>query len=230
MDHTLHHIGFLIDGNRRWARANNKTERQGYDAGAENVYAIAKACIERGIPYVTFWGLSSENFKQRTSAELRYIFDAIKKTGLRIERIRGYRARLRVIGNIDALPKQTREFVLTHIKPLEHQEGFDTTVIAGVNYGGRDELVRAFRDMTRAGAKAEEVDEQAISRHLDTAGIPDPDLIVRTGAQKRLSGFMPWQSVYAELYFLDTLWPDFTVEDLDAAIAWYKTQQRNFGK
>ncbi len=227
---ALHHIGFLIDGNRRWARANNKTEREGYDAGAENVYAIAKACIERRIPYVTFWGLSTENFQNRTRGELDYIFNAIKRTGLRIKRMKTFRAGLRVIGNISGLPKAAQEFVATHVKPFDQSERLDTTVIAGLNYGGRDEIARAARRMIKDAVKESDVDEKMIGSYLDTAGMPDPELIIRTGGKKRLSGFMPWQTVYSELYFMDKLWPDFTAEDLDRAIAWFSSMERNFGK
>lgn len=226
----LHHIGFLIDGNRRWARQNNKTEREGYDAGADNVYAIAKACVQRHIPYVTFWGLSTENFKNRTGAELDYIFNAIKKTGLRIEAMKSFRAGLRVIGNVPGLPKAAQDFVAAHIKPFSQAERLDTTVIAGLNYGGRDEIIRAVRRMIKDRVQESDVDEQRVSSYLDTAGIPDPELIIRTGGKKRLSGFMPWQTVYSELYFIDKLWPDFTGGDLDQAIAWFSGTERNFGK
>lgn len=226
----MHHIGFLIDGNRRWARANGKTEREGYDAGADNVYAIAKACVQRHVPYVTFWGLSTENFKNRTAAEIEYIFNAIKKTGLRIEALKSFRAGLRVIGNVPGLPQAAQDFVRTHIKPFSQSEKLDTTVIAGLNYGGRDEIIRAVRRMIKDRVQESDVDEQRISSYLDTTGIPDPELIIRTGGKKRLSGFMPWQTVYSELYFMDKLWPDFTAEDLDRAIAWFSGTERNFGK
>lgn len=227
---TLHHICFLIDGNRRWARENNETEREGYDAGADNVYEIAKACVERHIPYVTFWGLSTENFKNRTQGELDYIFNAIKKTGLRIEQMKSFNAGLRVIGNVPGLPQAAQEFVKTHIKPFKQSEHLDTTVIAGLNYGGRDELTRAIKRIIKDGVPECDVDQACVGSYLDTAGIPDPELIVRTGGKKRLSGFMPWQTVYSELYFMDKLWPDFGVDDLDQAIAWYQGMERNFGK
>ena len=226
----IRHIGFLIDGNRRWAKANGKAERAGYDAGADNVYAIARACIERHVPYVTFWGLSTENFKNRTPAELDYIFNAIKKTALRIEAMKSFRAGMRVIGNIKGRPDTAQEFVATHLKPFTQSERLDTVVVAGLNYGGRDEIARAVRRMIRDGVKESAADEECIGSYLDTAGMPDPDLIIRTGGKKRLSGFMPWQTVYSELYFMDKLWPDFTADDLDGVITWFERTERNFGK
>jgi undecaprenyl diphosphate synthase len=139
-----------------------------------------------------------------------------------------HKVRFRTIGDMRGLPIETRKILRDFEKQTKENTGM--TVVGGLNYGGRDELVRAMKKIAKAKLSPSDISEQAVSQSLDTAGIPDPDLVIRTGGRSRLSGFMPWQTVYSELYFSDTLWPDFNEKELDKAIALFHNIQRNFGK
>jgi len=221
------HIAFLIDGNRRWAKKRGKPGYRGHYEGAKRVYELIQVCAKQRIPHLTFWGLSTENFRERAHMELRSIFSLNKKA---IELLyalnrKKWNLRFRVIGSMKRLPGDLQKMLKTCERKTKKNTG--TTVIAAINYGGRNELVRVMKKMIKSGNP---VSEKNFAACLDTAGIPDPDLIIRTGGRNRLSGFMPWQSVYSELYFTDTLWPDFSEQELDKAIAWFRTIQRNFGK
>ncbi|MDR1109018.1 MAG: di-trans,poly-cis-decaprenylcistransferase [Spirochaetaceae bacterium] len=232
---NLSHIGIIMDGNRRWARQHKlQTVVEGHRQGTKRFIDLCSWCIDEHIPYVTVYAFSTENW-DRSQEEVQGIFslmeeffrteiDTCIEKGVKLK-ILGSRARLK-----DASVKiieQAEERTAACVK-LNAQ--------IAINYGGRDEIIRALRKLYE-GKKddprfPEALTEKEFEQYLDTGGIPEMDLVIRTGAggRKRLSGFFPWQSVYAELVFLDTLWPDFSKQDLAQAIDFYQTVQRNRGK
>lgn len=226
-ENELNHIAFILDGNRRWAKNQGKLTAQGHREGAETVKRTALRCQELGIPYATFWALSTENLKERSSAELEVMFEMITKIPEYFAELMDKGIRMRTIGDISALPGKCR----TTLREMEEKtRDFPSLVVTlAINYGGRDEILRATRKLMEQGASANEVTESTFAQALDTHPFPDPDLIIRTGGKKRLSGYLPWQSVYSELYFTETLWPDFDAAELDQAIAYFQSVQRNFG-
>ncbi|OGI15099.1 di-trans,poly-cis-decaprenylcistransferase [Candidatus Micrarchaeota archaeon RBG_16_49_10] len=221
----LKHIALAPDGNRRWARKNGKTVVEGHAAGAENISKFIKNCFNLGIPQVTVWLMSTENLN-RPKEELdalfklaEYHFDRLFK-----EMDRDYKARVRFYGELERLPKKIREKMKTVEK--RSNKYTDRKVNVLIAYGGRHEISEAFNKILKKGLK--KVDETTIKDNLFVTD--DVDLVIRAGAMKRLSGFLPFQTVYSELYFTDTLWPDFGKEELLKAVKWFEDMKRNFGK
>lgn len=222
------HVAIIMDGNRRWAKERGLPAEEGHDYAAMKVIKpIVERCADLKIPYVTFWAFSTENWK-RDESEIKALFNIFRK-GLRtlaLELVkRG--ARMRLLGEIDKFPKDIAETVSKVIEKSQKNEVI--TVTFALNYGGRDEILRGIKKIVEKGYKAKEITEELFSSVLDTAGMADPDLIIRTGGEKRLSGYLPWQSVYAELYFTDTLFPDFSVTEFDKALDDYMGRDRRFG-
>ncbi len=222
------HIAIIPDGNRRWATEKGLEKSFGhYRSGSyDNIKALIKESEKLGVTYLSIWGFSTENW-ERDINERKAIF------GLIIENIKKFRVdeergeiRFRHIGRKDRLPKE----LVIEIKRLEEEtkDNKGLNVQFFLDYGGRDEIVRAVK--TIADKKIKEIDENNFSNYLDTNGIPDPDLIIRTGGEQRLSGMMPFQSVYAELYFTEKYFPDFGPEELREAIEEFSNRQRRFGK
>ncbi len=219
----LHHLAIIMDGNRRWAKERLLPGTMGHKEGAENYKRIARAVLERNIPFFTVWALSTENLKNRSEEELSYLFRLIEEIPKHLQELFDKNGRLNIIGNLTPLPENTRAILEESTQKTQNNTG--TVLTLAINYGGRDEIVRAVNTLT-----SPHTNEEQVSQALDTHDLPDVDLIIRTGGQKRLSGFMPWQSVYAELYFTDVYWPDFSEEELDKALEWYQEQERRFGK
>jgi len=227
------HIGIIMDGNRRWAKKHKLSILGGHQEAADK---IIEPLIERagnlGIKYLTFWCFSTENWK-RSKFEVtglmkifRYVIRA------KLSRFAKKGARLGLIGDISKFPKDIQEEVKQASEKTKDNKKI--TVNFALNYGGRDEIVRAFNKWLGQRPKAKDqrskIKEQELEDYLDTAGQPDPDLIIRTGGEQRSSGFLTWQSVYSELYFTEVLFPDFTVERFDEAIREFQKRQRRFGK
>lgn len=228
MEKGLTHVAIIMDGNRRWAKARGLKSEEGHDYAAMKVIKpIIERCVEMKIPYVTFWAFSTENWK-RDEAEIKALFNIFRR-GLRTlaAELIAKGARIKLLGEIDRFPKDIAQKALDMIQKSEKNKTI--TVTFALNYGGRDEILRAVKKIVEKGYKAKEVTEELFSSMLDTAGTPDPDMIIRTGGEQRLSGYLPWQAVYAELYFTDTLFPDFSVEEFDRAISEYKRRDRRFG-
>ena len=222
------HVAIIMDGNRRWATDRGLPKIMGHTEGAKAMKHIIKQAITRNISYLTFWALSTENIQERSESELSHLFSLFKRLVGDLGVLTTEGVRVLVIGNVNGLPLDVQGALATVIE--ETKGGTVMTVILAVSYGGRDELLRTIRTLLRQGIQEGQVNEGVIQSFLDTAEIPDPDLIIRTGGKHRLSGFLPWQSVYSELYFTDTLWPDFDEAMFDAALGWYGTVERNFGK
>jgi undecaprenyl diphosphate synthase len=220
------HVGIIMDGNRRWAARNGMRVDEGHKEGAKNFERIVKAAKDLGVVYLTVYALSTENFKSRSSVEIKILFDLMKKVldekkvGFEKERIN-----LKFIGNLSKLPADLAK----DLKNLENKipEKNSLTVIVAVNYGGREEIVSSVEKIAN---KKLEISEENISNNLYTQGLPDPDLIIRTGGHKRLSNFLLWQGAYSELYFTDTLWPDFGEKEFKKALDDFKERVRNFGR
>ncbi|OGZ60730.1 MAG: di-trans,poly-cis-decaprenylcistransferase [Candidatus Spechtbacteria bacterium RIFCSPLOWO2_01_FULL_46_10] len=219
------HIGIIMDGNRRWGRKKLLNELTGHHEGLKIAEKIARhAFFERGILFLTLYAFSSENWK-RSEGEVDELMNLFRKAcDNNLPRLIEEDIRLRFIGdrmNISA-------DIFERMRKLEKESAGKTyTLVIALNYGGRDELMRAFLAMHKYGRGP--IDEQTIAQHLDTVGLPDPNLIIRTGGMPRLSGFLLWQAAYANLKFTDTLWPDFTPEEFDRILQENDGYKQNFG-
>jgi undecaprenyl diphosphate synthase len=222
------HIAIIMDGNRRWARARGASELEGHAAGVEAIREVLRHAVRRGIPVLTLYAFSRENWA-RTDEEVVGLFGLLEEA-IRSEtaELRSQGVQVRLLGRLDELPPATRASIESALSATA--EGNRLVLNVAFNYAGRTELVDAVRRIARAGIQAEDIDEATISSALYTSGLPDPDLVIRTGGEHRLSNFLIWQSAYAELLTSETLWPDFGPEDLDAALAEFASRTRRFGR
>lgn len=225
------HIGIIMDGNGRWAKKRGLPRQAGHAAGAQVFRKITKYCEKRGIRYLTVYAFSTENWKRpknEVDAIMNLLRDYLKESLADFE---AENIRTRFIGDLSPLAPDIREMIEEAEVKTAGKTGMCLNI--AVNYGGRPEIVQAVRRLAqevRGGAlRAEDIDEETLSAHLYTAGQPDPDLILRPSGEYRLSNFMIWQSAYAEYVFMDILWPDFTPDDLEAALAEYARRNRRFG-
>lgn len=222
------HVAIIMDGNRRWAVKKGLGPVDGHKYAAEKaIEPIVERALEKGIEFLTFWAFSSENWK-RDKKELEGLFKifrgALKQ---KTDKLNEKGVKLQIIGDINQFPKDITQKAIEGVKKTANNDKI--TVSFALNYGGRPELLRAVKKMLKDKVSPMELTERTFSSYLDTAGMPDPDLIIRTGGEKRLSGLMPWQAIYAEIYFTDTLWPDFTPRRFDKAVAEYQKRTRRFG-
>lgn len=222
------HIAIIMDGNRRWAAKNGLGAVAGHKQAAKKaIEPLVEQAAKLGIPYLTFWAFSTENWK-RDKQEVEGLFKIFREVLTdKVDRLNEKGVRVRYIGDIEKFPADICNKVKEGIEKTKNNQVI--TVSFALNYGGRDEILRAVKKAICAGVKSEELTEETFSSFLDTAGIPDPDLIIRTGGQLRLSGYLPWQGIYAELYFTSILFPDFSPEELDRAIIDYQERDRRFG-
>lgn len=233
MEDKLHipaHIAVIPDGNRRWAKDHGLESHKGHQKAAEEVLpTLIDRCAELGVKYFTFWVMSTENKKKRSSAELQSLF-ALMRLFIRSKRneYKKKNIRFKSIGNLTELPEDIQRGIQQTETETEHNTRI--TVVFAVNYGGRDELIRAIKNIMKDGVSPDAVNTETIDSHLDTRDLPPPDMIIRTGGEKRLSGFMLWQGEYAEYAFSDKYFPDFTAEDIDSYINDFAGRHRRFGK
>lgn len=224
------HVAIMMDGNRRWARKNGLAVIAGHaEAADKTVENLIERAGELGVKYLTLWAFSTENWG-REKEEVDGLMNLFRKALMtKVERFIAKGARLRLIGDMGRFAPDIQEGMK---KAMEASNKNDKiTVTFALNYGGRDEIVRAIRRLLEDSRKQETVISQDLfGKYLDTAGMPDPDLIIRTGGEQRTSGFLMWSGAYSELYFTDTLFPDFGAAELDKAIEEYQTRQRRFGK
>lgn len=221
------HVVIIPDGNRRWAKEKGLFVTAGHykSASYENVKSILNEAKAIGIRYISFWGFSTENWS-REEVEVKAVFELVSGLLDKLEKeAEENKVRFRHLGRKDRLPKN----LLEKIKKVEEKTSkySDLNVQLCLDYGGRDELIRAINKIISSGVK--KVDDKMFSEYLDTKDIPDPDLIIRTSGEKRLSGMMPFQSVYSELYFADCYFPDFDALELKKAVEDYQKRQRRFG-
>ncbi|KKS93144.1 MAG: Isoprenyl transferase [Candidatus Collierbacteria bacterium GW2011_GWB1_44_6] len=218
----------MMDGNRRWAKARGLDPVKGHEYAANHsIEPLIEKCAELGIPYVTFWAFSTENWK-REEDEVAGLMNLFRVSlGTLALRLITRGARMRMIGDLSRFPKDIAQKSLEMINKSSTNHKINVTF--GLNYGGRDEIVRAVKKIVSKKIPADQVTEQIISDHLDTAGMPDPDMVIRTGGERRTSGYLPWQSTYAELYFTPVLFPDFTPSELEKALRDFADRDRRFG-
>lgn len=222
------HIAIIVDGNRRWARERGLPTLAGHKKGAERVGEIVKYAQELGVKIITIYAFSTENWK-RQKEEVSYLmglFDDYARS--KIDEARDLGIQVRILGDIHELPNSLQKALSQLMEATRNNEKLIFNI--AINYGGRDELVRAFRKLLLANVPAADLSEELISNNLDTAGLPDPDLIIRTSGEQRLSNFLPWQGTYSELYFPQVYWPDFDKEQFDIALEEFRKRQRRMGK
>ena len=217
-----------MDGNGRWAQRRGLERQAGHREGARRVRDIAAACMDFGIDVLTVYAFSTENW-DRPADEVSFLMDLIPER-LEAERsmIFEQHVRIRVLGEIETLPLIDRVAVQDIMRQTAHHDVLDLNI--AFNYGGRAEIVRAVRNLIRDGVRPEDVTENLVSGAMYTAGQPDPDLLIRTGGDQRSSNFLVWQSTYSEYYFSPTLWPDFTREAFEEALADFASRRRRFGR
>jgi len=217
-----------MDGNRRWARQRGVPELDGHAAGVEAIRGILRHAVRRKIEVLTLYAFSRENWA-RTDAEVAGLF-ALLEGAIRSEtaELREQGVRVRLLGRLDELPAETRRSIESALDATA--AGQRLLLNIAFNYAGRTELVDAIRRIVTSGTSPDEIDESTVARALYTAGLPDPDLVIRTGGEQRLSNFLIWQAAYAELVTTEVLWPDFGAASLDEALAEYATRTRRFGR
>jgi len=239
LDHNRipRHIAIIMDGNGRWATERGKDRTCGHQAGVETVRRITAECVRLGVKYLTLYTFSTENWN-RPADEVAALMGLVL-TSLEDEIFMKNNVRLQVIGDLDRLPNEVHTAIQRTIDNTAANSAM--TVVLALSYSGRWEIAKAARDIAReiidiapdresALAAAAHITETTVSEHLETRAMPDPELLIRTGGELRISNYLLWQAAYAELYFCDTYWPDFGEEDLHRAIADYQGRQRRFGK
>lgn len=230
MSNSLTHLAIIPDGNRRWAKNKGKASFEGHAYAANHtIPQLYDTVIHLGISYCTFWALSPENFTKRSSLEIQKLLQLLHIfIYKRIDEMNKKGIKIHVIGDTSAFPQNIQNDLAHAIEKTKHNTSLIFTF--ALNYGGRDEIVRAIKKMHQADISMTNITKENVSRYLDTADMPDPDLIIRTGGENRTSGFLPWQSEYAEYAFLDVLFPDFTPDMLRACVDDYHQRKRRFGK
>lgn len=225
------HIAIIMDGNGRWAKARFLPRKAGHKAGAEALERIMDDCKELGVKHLTVYAFSTENWK-RSQEEIDGIMDLLRQyLNTYFTKALKDDVRLDVIGDISRLDEDIQKRILELEEQTKEKDGF--CVHIALNYGGRDELRRAIRSIAQQSAdgtlKPEDITEDMIASYLDTAGTPDPELVIRTSGEERISNFLLWQIAYSEFYFTDALWPDFDRKALEEAIYYYQNRERRFG-
>jgi len=225
------HVAIIMDGNGRWAKARGKPRVAGHHRGVEAVRATLAACGERGIEFLTLFAFSSENWRRpadEVSTLMRLFIAALQRE---IDKLIELGVRMRVVGELGAFGPELRRLIAESERRTEHNSRLHLTICA--NYGGRWDIAQAAqcaaREQLAVGRGEIRIDERTIGQRLALAFAPDPDLLIRTGGERRVSNFLLWQLAYTELHFSDVLWPDFNAAELDAALRWYAGRQRRYG-
>lgn len=227
------HMGIIMDGNRRFAQALGEPAIKGHEYGRDTLENVLDWCLEVGVRHLTVYAFSTENFN-RNPVEVKRLMDLFEENFLKMakdERVHNHRIHVRAIGQIERLPRRVRDAIeVAQEATRDYGDYFYTIAVA---YGGRQEIIDAVRAMARdvkeGALRPEEIDEERISKYLYTAHLPDPDLILRTSGEERISNFLLWQMAYAELYFTDVYWPGFRKVDFLRAIRTYQQRKRRYG-
>ncbi len=221
------HIGIIMDGNGRWARARGLPRAAGHRAGTEALRGVLRAAVEFGIEILTIYAFSTENWG-RPETEVKALLAIFERMIDReLSELHKEGVQLRHLGQLDRLIPRLQQKVLDAIEMTKNNQ--QLTLNVAFDYGGRDELVHAVRRIVADGVPAEQVDDTLISRYLYTAELPDPDMIIRTSGEMRVSNFLIWQGAYSEFYVIPTLWPDFGKDELYQALVNYNQRERRFG-
>lgn len=221
------HVGIIMDGNGRWARARGLPRMLGHRAGVENIRRILRAAVEFGVPVLTLYAFSTENW-QRPLEEIQGLLQILRETLVKeVDELDQNGVQLRHIGQLDPLSDELKASIQAAIERTRQNQRLILNL--AFNYGGRAEIVEAVRRIMREGIPPEEVTEAVISAHLYTAGLPDPDLIIRTSGEVRVSNFLVWQAIYSEYYATPVLWPDFDKDEFYKALSTFSQRNRRFG-
>ncbi len=225
------HIAIIMDGNGRWAKAQGLPRTAGHKKGAESLRRVMDACRSAGIRYLTVYAFSSENWK-RPADEINDLMQLLQHyLRQEMQTLHENNVRLRFIGDLSQLDSTIREQVDDAVQQTAKNSAFNLTI--ALSYGGRQEILRAIQklvaDVESGKRKAKDLSEQVFTEALDTAGLPEPDLLIRTGGEQRISNFLLWQSAYTEFYFTDALWPDFDAKHFTQALEDYATRERRYG-
>ena len=230
MERIPQHIAIIMDGNGRWATERGKERSYGHQAGVESVRRITSECTRLGVKYLTLYTFSTENWN-RPADEVAALMGLVL-TALEDELFMKNDVRFQVIGDIDRLPEEVQKKLQETIDHTADNKAM--TMVIALSYSSRWEITKAVKEIStlvaEGKANADDINEDFISKHLVTSFMPDPDLLIRTGGELRISNYLLWQIAYSELYFCDTYWPDFAEADLHKAIASYQSRQRRFGK
>ena len=222
------HVAIIMDGNGRWAKKRGLPRLAGHNAGGDNIRPVVKIFADCGVKYLTLYMFSTENWN-RPRIEVAGLLSLLaRKIDREAKAFHQENIRLVHLGRLDRLSQKLREKVKAAVELTKNNTGL--TLCLAFDYGGRDEIVRAARRIASAGVLSDNINESVFAQYLDSPGIPDPDLVIRTGDESRLSNFLLWQVAYSELYFTPVLWPDFGVKDVEEALSEYKRRQRRFGK
>ena len=223
---SINHLAIIMDGNGRWAKHKNQPRTFGHKNGAETAKKIINDCVKKEIPFLTLYTFSKENWS-RPKEEIDTLM-ILLSTMLKNETENMLRNNIKfnIVGRIEDLPEKTRDWVLTTIEKTKNNTGLTLTL--ALSYGGRQEIVDAFNAIMNKEIKI--INEEILKNHLYCPDLPDPDIIIRTGGEYRLSNFLLWQSAYAEIYICQKNWPDFDEDDLEKALEEYENRNRTFGK
>ena len=222
------HLAIIMDGNGRWAKKRFLPRVAGHAQGFERVRNIIEVCLDRGIEYVTLFAFSSENWRRPQEEVSRLMGLFVMALESEVSRMHRNGVRLHVVGDLSRFDVRLRELIAEGEVRTQDNQRLTLTICA--NYGGRWDVLNAVNNWRRDNPAAVEIDEEALAPYLSMAFAPEPDLFIRTGGEQRISNFLLWQLAYAELYFTDTLWPDFDAVALDLAIASYRKRERRFGR
>ena len=222
------HVAVIMDGNGRWAQNRNEERVFGHLHGVESVRATLKAATRAGIRYLTLYAFSTENWN-RPQEEVDALMDLLVKTITNeLDELMDQGVRLRAIGNLENLPLACKDELLGAIEKTKNNETID--LILALSYSSRWEITEAVRNIARDGIHPDDINENTLDQYLCTGGIPNPELLIRTSGEERISNFLLWQIAYAELYFTKTLWPDFREEEFYRAVCDFQSRERRFGK
>jgi undecaprenyl diphosphate synthase len=226
------HLAVIMDGNGRWAKSKGLLRAKGHEKGAKTVKTIVEACVEINIPFLTLYAFSTENWnrpKLEVQLLMRLLVSSLKKE---LKTLQKNNIKLHAIGNLDALPKKTHKELLDVIEKTKTNTRMTLTL--ALSYGAREEIIKSIKEISLKVKNNiishENIDESLINTHLYTRNLPDVDLLIRTSGERRISNFLLWQIAYAELYFTDILWPDYSKDNLFEAIINYQNRERRFGK
>jgi undecaprenyl diphosphate synthase len=220
------HIAIIMDGNGRWAKNRKMPRSAGHVAGAKTFKNIARYCNKIGLKYLTVYAFSTENWK-RPEEEVKGIMNLLRDYLKDAENFKDENIRVRFLGNLEPLDEDIKALIKKNEEGSRDATGLNLNI--AINYGGRDEITNAVKRIVENGIAAEDITDDTISNHLYTSGMPDPDFIIRPSGEYRLSNYLIWQSAYAEYWFSDVLWPDFTEKHLEEAIEEFNKRNRRFG-
>jgi undecaprenyl diphosphate synthase len=222
------HVAIIMDGNGRWAKKRRLPRLAGHKAGGDNIHPVVKIFASYGVKYLTLYMFSTENWN-RPRIEVAGLLSLLaRKIDQETQAFHQENIRLVHLGRLDRMSQKLREKVQAAVELTKNNTGL--TLCLAFDYGGRDEIVQAARRIASAGISGDNVDESVFAQYLYSPDIPDPDLVIRTGGESRLSNFLLWQATYSELYFTPVLWPDFGHKDVEEVLSEYKRRQRRFGK